>query len=180
MVPRKRARLLLALLCAAVMLGSVATARADATPDSVFDPTAGPLPQVGLAAATVTPSGFQQSTALSGLDFPTAVRFSPDGRVFIAQKNGQIKVFDGLDDPTPTLYADLSTSVHDFWDRGLLGLALDPQFTTGRPYLYVALHPRRGHRRHRTQVERRLPDSARPDRRRLCRQRPALEAERRV
>ena len=27
--------------------------------------------------------------------------------------------------------------VHDFWDRGLLGLALDPGFASGRPYVYV-------------------------------------------
>ena len=27
--------------------------------------------------------------------------------------------------------------MHDFWDRGLLGIALDPGFTTGRPYVYV-------------------------------------------
>ena len=38
---------------------------------------------------------------------------------------------------TTALYADLSTKVHDFWDRGLLGLALDPQFTTGRPFVYA-------------------------------------------
>ena len=28
---------------------------------------------------------------------PTAVRFSPDGRVFVAEKNGVIKVYDNLD-----------------------------------------------------------------------------------
>ena len=66
-----------------------------------------------------------------------AIRFAPDGRVFVAEKDGLIKVFDNLNDPTPTVYADLRTKVHDFWDRGLLGMALDPQFTTGRPYVYV-------------------------------------------
>ena len=60
-----------------------------------------------------------------------------DGRVFVAEKSGLIKVFDNVDDPTPTIYADLRTNVHYFWDRGLLGIALDPQFTTGRPYVYV-------------------------------------------
>src|SRR5918995_516011 len=37
----------------------------------------------------------------------------------------------------PTQFVDLRSKVHDFWDRGLLGMALDPQFTTGRPYVYV-------------------------------------------
>jgi hypothetical protein len=89
------------------------------------------------AAAVTLPSGFQETVAFSGLEFPTAVRFAPDGRVFVAEQSGLIKVFDNLSDPTPTLFADLSTNVYNNWDRGLLGLALDPQFTTGRPYVYV-------------------------------------------
>ena len=72
----------------------------------------------------------------SGLSNPTALRFSPDGRIFVAEKNGRIKVFDNLADTTPTLFADLSTNVYNFWDRGLLGLALDPAFPT-QPYVYV-------------------------------------------
>ena len=67
---------------------------------------------------------------------PTALRFSPDGRIFVAEKNGRIKVFDGLTDTTPTLFADLSTNVYNFWDRGLLGLALDPNFPS-QPFVYV-------------------------------------------
>src|SRR5829696_9359576 len=47
-----------------------------------------------------------------------------------------VKVFDNLSDTTPTTFADLRTNVYNFWDRGLLGLALDPQFPT-RPYVYV-------------------------------------------
>ena len=73
----------------------------------------------------------------SGLGNPTVVRFAPDGRVFVASKSGIINVFDGTTDTTPTQFADLRRKVHDFWDRGLLGMALDPEFTTGRPYVYV-------------------------------------------
>jgi glucose/arabinose dehydrogenase len=87
-------------------------------------------------APAAPPSGFQETVAFSGLTNPTAVRFAPDGRVFVAEKGGRIKVFDGFGDPTPTVYADLSRQVADFWDRGLLGLALDPQWST-RPYVYV-------------------------------------------
>ena len=72
-----------------------------------------------------------------GLQQPTAFAFSPDGRVFVAEQSGLIKVFSDLDDTSATTFADLRTSVHNFWDRGLLGLALDPQFPT-RPYVYVA------------------------------------------
>ena len=64
---------------------------------------------------------------ISGLTNPTVVRFASDGRVFVAEKSGLIKVFDSLADPTPTVFADLRTNVHNFWDRGLLGLALAPE-----------------------------------------------------
>ena len=72
----------------------------------------------------------------SGLTNPTAIRFASDGRVFVAEKSGQIKVFDSLSDPQPDVFADLRTQVHNFWDRGLLGLALDPDFPED-PYVYV-------------------------------------------
>ena len=65
------------------------------------------------------------------------VRFAPDGRAYVASKSGIINVFDSTADTTPTQFVDLRSKVHDFWDRGLLGMALDPQFTTGRPYVYV-------------------------------------------
>ena len=60
--------------------------------------------------------------------------------MFVAEKCGRILVFDGMSDTTPKMFADLRTQVHDFWDRGLLGLALDPDFHNGRPYVYVAVH----------------------------------------
>jgi glucose/arabinose dehydrogenase len=82
------------------------------------------------------PTGFQESVVISGLNIPTAVRFAGDGRVFVAEKTGVIKVFDNLSDTTPTVFADLSTNVHSFWDRGLLGLALHPNFPS-TPYVYV-------------------------------------------
>ena len=88
------------------------------------------------AALAALPPGFQESIVFSGLDHPTAVRFSTDGRVFIAEKSGLIKVFDSLTDTTPTLFANLNVNVYNFWDRGLLGLELHPNFPA-TPYVYV-------------------------------------------
>ena len=88
------------------------------------------------AHAATLPSGFQESVAFSGLTNPTVVRFSPDGRIFVAEKGGLIKVFDSLSDTTPTTFADLNVNVYNYWDRGLLGMALDPDFPTN-PYVYV-------------------------------------------
>ncbi|HKT84375.1 MAG TPA: PQQ-dependent sugar dehydrogenase, partial [Solirubrobacterales bacterium] len=89
------------------------------------------------ATASQLPSGFQDEPAISGLSEPTSFRFAPDGRVFVAEKTGLILVYDGIDDATPELFADLRTEVYDTGDRGILGLALDPEFDQGRPYVYV-------------------------------------------
>ena len=88
-----------------------------------------------IAAATLPP-GFVDDVVFSGLTNPTAIRFSPDGRVFVAEKSGIIKVFDNLADPSATVFADLRTNVYNYWDRGLLSLALDPDFPA-KPYIYV-------------------------------------------
>jgi PKD repeat protein len=88
------------------------------------------------AGAATLPAGFREEITLSGLTNPTVVRFVPDGRVFVAEKGGRIKVFDSLSDTTPTVFADLSTNVHNFWDRGLLGMTLAPNFPSD-PYVYV-------------------------------------------
>ncbi len=96
------------------------------------------------AAEPVLPSGFRDTTLPfegltpgQGIEEPTAFRFAPDGEVFVAEKSGKILVYDGLGDHTPTLFADLRTEVYNGNDRGLLGLALDPQFSPAHPYVYV-------------------------------------------
>ncbi|WP_260727077.1 PQQ-dependent sugar dehydrogenase [Dactylosporangium roseum] len=98
----------------------------------VITPIAGGQP----AAAVTMPTGFQEQVVFSGLNNPTNIEFSPDGRVFVAEKRGVVKVFDSLADPTPDTFADLRTNVHDQWDRGLLGLALAPGFPAN-PWVYV-------------------------------------------
>ena len=79
------------------------------------------------AQAALLPSGFQEQIVFTGLNQPTNIEFAPDGRVFVAEKGGVIKVFDGLADPTPSVFADLSARTHNQWDRGMLGLALSGQ-----------------------------------------------------
>ncbi|HEY5144019.1 MAG TPA: PQQ-dependent sugar dehydrogenase, partial [Solirubrobacteraceae bacterium] len=90
------------------------------------------------SAAPILPTGFASSTLFSGLDLPTAVRFAPapDTRVFVAEKRGTIQEFDSPADTTPTQVIDLRAEVFNQWDRGLLGLAVDPQFPA-QPYLYA-------------------------------------------
>ena len=101
-------------------------------------PTRDAVPFGARSSALSTPAqtGFTDTAVITGLRNPVAVRFASDGRVFVAEKRGRILSYAGLDSPTPTLVVDLSAAVYDFWDRGLLGFALDPNFPT-RPYLYV-------------------------------------------
>jgi len=123
--PRRRSQWLVALVIAVVALGA-------------------PFDGAGAgraSAANGLPVGFSESLAIGGLVNPTNLEFAADGRVFVTEKSGVIKVFDSLTDTTPTTFSDLTTNVHNFWDRGLLGLALDPSLTNTalplRPWVYV-------------------------------------------
>lgn len=102
---------------------------------------AGHGPVVGVAASAAAlrqAAGGFQDTVLpqTGLTNPTAIQFASDGRVFVAQKNGRVVVYSDLGDASPTVVVDLRVNVYNFWDRGLLGMALDPAFPAS-PYLYV-------------------------------------------
>ena len=88
------------------------------------------------AAATTLPPGFQEVVFADQLIQPTAVRFAQDGRVFVAEKRGVVKYFNSLNDASPKPLIDIRTKVYNFWDRGLLGMALHPNFPS-TPYLYV-------------------------------------------
>jgi glucose/arabinose dehydrogenase len=82
------------------------------------------------------PPGAKEYVVFDGLIQPTALAFSPDGRVFVAEKRGVVKVFDDVNDDSPDVVADLRTQVHNFWDRGMLDIALPPDFPAD-PSLYV-------------------------------------------
>ncbi|MEW2357646.1 PQQ-dependent sugar dehydrogenase [Spirillospora sp. NPDC029432] len=87
-------------------------------------------------AHAALPANFQERTVFSGLTMPTNVEFASDGRVFVAEKSGIIKVFDSLADTSATVFADLRPQTFNGWDRGLLGMALHPDFPTD-PRVYV-------------------------------------------
>lgn len=83
------------------------------------------------AAYTAEPS---VETFARGLQTPWAIAFAPDGRVFLTERPGRIRVIDkGKLAPEPWMLLD----VIETGESGLLGLALDPAFEKNR-YLYVA------------------------------------------
>jgi len=87
------------------------------------------------------PAGFTE-TAISGLSNPTAMEIAPDGRIFVCQQDGGLRVIkNGVLLPTPFLTLGVDPS----GERGLLGIAFDPNFATNNfLYLYytVSTSPR--------------------------------------
>nr|MDT0658338.1 PQQ-dependent sugar dehydrogenase [Micromonospora sp. DSM 115978] len=95
------------------------------------------IPAGGDVVAQALPPNFTDEPVITGLTQPTKLVFAPDGRIFVAQKNGIIRVYSGLADTTPTTVADLRSRVYDFADFGLLGLAVPANFPAN-PYLYLS------------------------------------------
>ena len=56
--------------------------------------------------------------------------------MFVAEKSGIIKTFTSLSDTSATQFADLRTKVHNYCDRGMMTIAVDPNFPAD-PYVYV-------------------------------------------
>jgi glucose/arabinose dehydrogenase len=76
---------------------------------------------------------FTDLKVAGGLNMPTAMEFAPDGRLFVAEKSGALRVIkDGQLLSAPFLTVPAQT----FGERGLLGLAFDPNFVENG-YVYV-------------------------------------------
>ena len=87
-----------------------------------------------------------------------------------------IKVFPNASSNNGVVFKDLSPRVFNFWDRGLLGLTVDPRLGngTGHDFVYVLYAKDAPPGQNPPRLERRLPDAARRAHRRLRRQRHAL------
>jgi glucose/arabinose dehydrogenase len=88
---------------------------------------------VGPARAADLLPGFSEARLPGTLNSPTAMSFAPDGRLFVCEQGGQLRVIrDGavLTSPFVTI------SVNSSGERGLLGVAFDPAFATNR-FVYV-------------------------------------------
>jgi glucose/arabinose dehydrogenase len=87
------------------------------------------------ATAAVLPAGFTDSLVAS-VPAPTALAFTPDGRLLVTSQSGALRVVQGgtlLD--TPAL--DFGSGICADNERGLLGVATDPAFTVNHfIYLY--------------------------------------------
>jgi glucose/arabinose dehydrogenase len=86
------------------------------------------------AGAAVLPAGYFETLVAAGLQRPTAMTFAPDGRLFIAEQTGRVRVVSNgalLAAPFVTL------TVNSSGERGVLGIAFDPAFASNQfVYLY--------------------------------------------
>ncbi|HEX6277035.1 MAG TPA: PQQ-dependent sugar dehydrogenase [Polyangiaceae bacterium] len=84
----------------------------------------------------VVPTGFVDELVASGIPSPTAMQFAPDGRLFVAQQNGQLRVLTNANPPVLLSTPFVSLTVSSSGERGLLGVAFDPNFASNR-FVYV-------------------------------------------
>ena len=94
---------------------------------------------------TMTPPGVASSVTPSviatGLDTPWAMQFAPNGKLFITERPGRVRVFENNAlNPTPVLTIAGTETLSA--EEGLQGMALDPDFTNnGYMYLYYTYNP---------------------------------------
>lgn len=89
--------------------------------------------------AAATPSradaAIERSAFLTGLAFPTNLAFAPDGRLFFTEKDsGLVRIVSPQGRLRPEPFARFA--VENRGETGMLGIALDPSFTT-EPWVYL-------------------------------------------
>jgi glucose/arabinose dehydrogenase len=90
-----------------------------------------------LLAAPPVSSSILKQTTVSKLNNPIAIDWTPDGsKMFIAEKGGVIKVVQNGQTLTNP-FIDISSTVNTAGDRGLLDIAVHPDFFNGKPYIYA-------------------------------------------
>ena len=91
------------------------------------------LTNLSSSFAQTFPAGFSQVQVTNGLINPTVLAFAPDGRIFVAEQGGNLRIIkNGVLLPVPLVQLNVNAS----GERGLIGITLDPNFTTNK-YIYL-------------------------------------------
>lgn len=86
--------------------------------------------------ASALPPGFIEELVVAGLTGPVGITSDENGRIFIWEKGGRVRLFEnGALLPQPLI--DLNQEVNTYWTRGLTGFALDPDYETNG-YVYLS------------------------------------------
>lgn len=90
-------------------------------------------PGEGETGALAMPPGFSAEVVASGITGATAMEVAPDGRVFVCEQSGALRVFqEGKWLAEPFVRLPVASS----WERGLIGVTVAPDFPQV-PYVYV-------------------------------------------
>jgi glucose/arabinose dehydrogenase/endonuclease YncB( thermonuclease family) len=82
------------------------------------------------------PQGFDVDVVGSGFVEATSFAMLPDGRILVAEKQGIVKIIKNSS-VLPTPFIDIRKDVSSYWDRGLIGIGVDPNFSAnGYVYLF--------------------------------------------
>lgn len=91
---------------------------------------------LGPTALAATPAGFVDEVVATSIPAPTAFAFLPDGRMLVTTQGGTIRLVQ--EGAATTIALDLTAKVCSNSERGVLGIALDPQFSaTSNRFVYV-------------------------------------------
>ena len=84
--------------------------------------------------SAATPTDFQTSLVMGdGLDGPSGFEIAPDGRIFVIERAGKVKIIKN-GELLPEPFADLPSEASG--DRGMIGIAFDPEFGSANHYVY--------------------------------------------
>jgi Domain of unknown function (DUF4347)/Legume lectin domain/PA14 domain/Calx-beta domain/Glucose / Sorbosone dehydrogenase len=114
---------------------------------AISAPTNGALGTLTAATLTILDNdvagAFIKETVVGGLVEPTAFEFAPElnaaGQqlIFVAEKRGTVRIVrDGV--TVGGNFIDIANDVNNTRDRGLIGLAVHPEFFRGKPYVYLS------------------------------------------
>jgi glucose/arabinose dehydrogenase len=108
------------------------------TPGATPSPAPAPAPAPAAEVFTTTDGvRFSVDTVFTNLDIPWAMAFAPDGRLFVTERPGRVRILD-----LAARTSEIALTLDDVYtesEAGLLGLALDPEFAQTRlVYLYYS------------------------------------------
>ena len=126
-------------LVLALQAGSTGGCSSSDTPAPPATPTPSPSPTPGPSSGIFTTRDgvrFRVETVASGLDVPWAFAIAPDGRLFVTERAGRVRIVNAAN-AAPELALTVDDVLAQGADEsGLMGLALDPQFASNR-WVYV-------------------------------------------
>ncbi len=140
-------RRVLAVTLATLVACASPVATPSATPATTGTQAARPSPQITTAAPTPTPSprigpAIVENVQLlaAGLEAPWAVALAPDGRLFVTERPGRVRIIRmGGGGLQAQPWANVPARANPDAERGLLGIALDPDFARSAfVYLYYS------------------------------------------